>query len=140
MYLYAFKREYLLLVCSFSASNSDIPTLVPMEEINSLEPGDTLKRIMQVHFHHHLLPLKLALLYNGKKVPVKLRPDIGYFVKPLPLDLEAFTDKESHLRGMFEYMRGSVFLSEVYNEKQFINFNLLCWHFHLLILMSWATN
>ncbi|KAI6668976.1 hypothetical protein NL676_003861 [Syzygium grande] len=94
---------------SFSASNSDIPTLVPMEEINSLEPGDTLKRIMQVRFHHHLLPLKLALLYNGKKVPVKLRPDIGYFVKPLPLDLEAFTDKESHLRGMFEYMRGCTF-------------------------------
>ncbi|KAF7849574.1 hypothetical protein BT93_L0619 [Corymbia citriodora subsp. variegata] len=94
---------------SFSTSNSDMPTLVPMEEIDSLEPGDTLKRIMQVRFHHHLLPLKLALLYDGKKVPVKFRPDIGYFVKPLPLDLEAFTDKESHLRGMFEYMRGCVF-------------------------------
>ncbi|XP_048139610.1 AP3-complex subunit beta-A isoform X2 [Rhodamnia argentea] len=96
-----------------SAPESDVPTLVPMEEINSLEPGETIKRIMQVRFHHHLLPLKLALLYNGKKVPVKLRPDIGYFVKPLPLDLEAFTDKESHLRGMFEYMRGCSFNDHV---------------------------
>jgi len=117
-----------------------MPTLVPMEEINSLEPGDTLKRIMQVRFHHHLLPLKLALLYNGKKVPVKLRPNIGYFVKPLPLDLEAFTDNESHLRGMFEYMRGSEFLSEVYNKKQFINFILFAGIFTSLILVSWATN
>lgn len=105
---------------SFSTSNSNMPTLVPMEEINSLEPGDTLKRIMQVRFHHHLLPLKLALLYNGKKVPVKLRPNIGYFVKPLPLDLEAFTDNESHLRGMFEYMRGCTFndhIEEINKDK-----------------------
>lgn len=79
-----------------------------MEEIAYLEPGQTAKRIIQVRFHHHLLPLKLALSYNGNNLPVKLRPDIGYFVKPLPMNIEAFTDKESHLPGMFEYVRRSV--------------------------------
>lgn len=84
---------------------TDIPTLVSMEEISSLEPGQTKKRTVQVHFHHHLLPLKLALFCNGNKLPVKLRPDIGYFVKPLPISIEDFRDKESRLRGMFEYVR-----------------------------------
>lgn len=79
-----------------------------MEEITSLEPGQTARGIIQVRFYHHLLPLKLALFCNGKKIPVKLRPDIGYFVKPLPMDIEAFTDKESRLPGMFEYARRSV--------------------------------
>lgn len=76
-----------------------------MEEISSLEPGQTEKRTLQVQFHHHLLPRKLSLSCNGKKIPVKLRPDIGYFVKPLPISIEDFRDKESHLRGMFEYVR-----------------------------------
>lgn len=84
--------------------------MVSMEEIASLEPGQTAKRIIQVRFHHHLLPLKLALFCNGKKLPVKLRPDIGYFVRPLTMDIQAFTDKESRLRGMFEYVRRSVTL------------------------------
>lgn len=88
-----------------STSNTDMPTLVSMEEISSLEPGQTEKRILQVHFHHHLLPRKLALFCNGKKFPVKLRPDIGYFVKPLPISVEDFRDKESNLPGMFEYVR-----------------------------------
>ncbi|MBA0630375.1 hypothetical protein Godav_002484 [Gossypium davidsonii] len=87
------------------ASSDNVPTLVPMEEIASLEPGQTTRRINQVRFHHHLLPLKLALFYDGEKLPVKLRPNIGYFVKPLQIDVEAFTDKESHLLGMFEYSR-----------------------------------
>lgn len=81
------------------------PNLVSVEEIASLEPGQAMTRTVQVHFHHHLLPLKLTLYCNGKRHPVKLRPDIGYFVKALPMDVEAFTKKESHLRGMFECVR-----------------------------------
>ncbi|KAJ7964527.1 AP-3 complex subunit beta [Quillaja saponaria] len=94
-------------------SNADVPTLLSMDEISSLEPGQTAKRILQVRFHHHLVPLKLALFCNGKKLPVKLRPDIGYFVKPLPMTIEAFKDKESHLRGMFEYIRSCTFTSHI---------------------------
>uniref|UniRef100_A0A2N9I9F5 AP-3 complex subunit beta n=1 Tax=Fagus sylvatica TaxID=28930 RepID=A0A2N9I9F5_FAGSY len=94
-------------------SHNDIPILVPMEEITYLEPGQTAKRIIQVHFHHHLLPLKLALFCNGNNLPVKLRPDIGYFVKPLPMDIEAFTDKESRLPGMFEYVRSCTFTDHI---------------------------
>ncbi|EEF29234.1 conserved hypothetical protein [Ricinus communis] len=90
-------------------SHNDVPILVPMEEMISLEPGQVTKRILHVRFHHHLLPLKLVLYCNGKKLPVKLRPDIGYFVKPLPMNIEAFTDKESRLPGMFEYMRSCTF-------------------------------
>lgn len=76
-----------------------------MEAIPSLDPGQKAKRALLVRFHHHLLPLKLALFCNDKKFPVKLRPDIGYFVKPLPFGIEDFRDKESHLPGMFEYVR-----------------------------------
>ncbi|KAA3464268.1 AP3-complex subunit beta-A [Gossypium australe] len=95
----------LVNVESNRASSDNVPTLVPMEEIASLEPGQTTRRIIQVYFHHHLLPLKLALFYDGEKLPVELRPNIGYFVKPLQMGVEAFTDKESRLPGMFEYSR-----------------------------------
>ncbi|XVE99577.1 hypothetical protein REPUB_Repub03eG0211400 [Reevesia pubescens] len=94
-------------------SYDNVPTLVPVEEIASLEPGQTTRRILQVRFHHHLLPLKLALFCDGKKLPVKLRPDIGYFVKPLPMDVEVFMDKESHLPGMFEYTRSCTFTDHI---------------------------
>ncbi|KAI4372981.1 hypothetical protein MLD38_011156 [Melastoma candidum] len=93
----------------FSASHSNVPTLIPMEEIACLEPGETMKRTIQVHFHHHLLPLRLALYSDGRRIPVKLRPDIGFFIKPLPMDSEAFTNKESGLCGMFEYTRRCAF-------------------------------
>lgn len=76
-----------------------------MEEIGSLNPGQTVDTILQVRFEHHLLPLKLVLWCNGRKQAVKLRPDIGYFVKPLPMDIEAFFKKESELPGMFEYIK-----------------------------------
>ncbi|KAH9702090.1 AP3-complex subunit beta-A [Citrus sinensis] len=92
----------LATTASSLTPQSDLPTLVPMEEITSLEPGQTLKRILEVRFHHHLLPLKLALHCNGKKLPVKLRPDIGYFIKPLPMDMETFIAMESRLPGMFD--------------------------------------
>ncbi|CAN1173980.1 AP3-complex subunit beta-A [Linum perenne] len=94
-------------------SEDDVPVLVPMEEIASLEPGEATRTTIHVHFHHHLVPLKLVLHFNGKKHPVKLRPDIGYFVKPLPMEAAAFKDKESHLRGMFECTRSCVFNGHV---------------------------
>lgn len=96
-------------MCSHSTPHSDdVKTLVPMEEIPYLEPGQSTKKIMEVHFHHHLLPIKLVLRCSGLKLPVKLWPDIGYFVKPLPMDDKEFFRKESQLRGMFEYNRRSV--------------------------------
>lgn len=76
-----------------------------MEEIDSLHPGDMARSILQVHFHHHLLPLKLAIFCNEKRHPVKLQPDIGYFTRPLAMDLNSFTKLENQLRGMFEYTR-----------------------------------
>ncbi|XP_024990182.1 AP3-complex subunit beta-A isoform X1 [Cynara cardunculus var. scolymus] len=101
-------------------SEKEVPTLVPMEEITVLEPGQTTNRIIQVRFHHHLLPLKLVLWCNGKKNPVKLRPDIGYFIKPLPMDIDLFSHKESQLPGMFEYTRRCSFtdhLTELTDDK-----------------------
>ncbi|VAH70271.1 unnamed protein product [Triticum turgidum subsp. durum] len=88
-----------------SEGSASIPTLVPVEEIQSLAPEQTAKMLLQVHFHHHLLPLKLSVLCNGKRHPAKLHPDIAYFVRPLPMDLNAFLCKENQLRGMFEYAR-----------------------------------
>lgn len=96
-----------------STSHIDVPAVVPMEEIALMEPGHTIKRTLQVHFHHHLLPLKLVLWCSGKKFPVKLRPDIGYFVRPLPIDILAFADKESQLPGMFECIRRCTFTDHI---------------------------
>lgn len=106
-FISAYYSYYLFYVfcCSTLKFDIDKPALVAMEEVPSLEPGQIAKRTLLVRFHHHLLPLKLALFCNDKKFPVKLRPDIGYFVKPLAINIEAFRDKESCLPGMFEYVR-----------------------------------
>ncbi|KAL3334301.1 hypothetical protein AABB24_030835 [Solanum stoloniferum] len=98
---------------SSKMSVNDVPTLVPMEEITMLERGQVMQRTLQVRFHHHLLPLKLLLWCNGKKYPVKLRPDIGYFVKPLPMEINMFSIKESQLPGMFEYIRRCTFIDHI---------------------------
>src|ERR1044072_9604153 len=95
----------LIFCCSTLKYHSDKPAVVSMEDIPSLEPGQTAKRTLLVRFHHHLLPLKLSLFCNENRFPVKLRPDIGYFVKPLAISNEAFRDNESRLPGMFEYVR-----------------------------------
>ncbi|MCD9644439.1 hypothetical protein HAX54_032653 [Datura stramonium] len=98
---------------SSKMSVNDVPTLVPMEEIAKLERGQVMQRTLQVRFHHHLLPLKLLLWCNGKKYPVKLRPDIGYFVKPLSMEIDTFSIKESQLPGMFEYIRRCTFIDHI---------------------------
>ncbi|XP_038890244.1 AP3-complex subunit beta-A isoform X2 [Benincasa hispida] len=90
---------------SSSTSNNTVTAPVSMENITSLGPDQMVDRILEVQFNHHLLPMKLNLYCNGRKHPVKLHPDIGYFVRPLPMDSEAFTAKESQLPGMFEYLR-----------------------------------
>lgn len=91
----------------------DVPTLVPMDEISSLEPGETVKRVLQVCFQHHLLPLKLKVLCNNKKHSIKLWPDIGYFMKPLIMNMEAFLHKESQLAGMFECIKRCTFSDHI---------------------------
>ncbi|XP_022139028.1 AP3-complex subunit beta-A isoform X1 [Momordica charantia] len=103
------KDEALVGTESSSTSNSTVTPPVSMENIDSLGPDQMINRILEVQFHHHLLPMKLNLYCNGRKHPVKLHPDIGYFVRPLPMDIEAFTAKESQLPGMFEYMRRGTF-------------------------------
>ncbi|VAH70275.1 unnamed protein product [Triticum turgidum subsp. durum] len=101
-----------------SEGSASIPTLVPVEEIQSLAPEQTAKMLLQVHFHHHLLPLKLSVLCNGKRHPAKLHPDIAYFVRPLPMDLNAFLCKENQLRGMFEYARRCTFKDHLQKHEQ----------------------
>ncbi|KAK1265349.1 AP3-complex subunit beta-A [Acorus gramineus] len=109
-----------------SSKSADVPTMIPMEEIASLDPGRTEKKLLQVRFYHHLLPLKLAVCCNGKKFPIKLWPDIGYFIRPLSMNVESFTDKESQLPGMLEYMRRCTFTDHLKDrvcEKDQISFD-----------------
>lgn len=129
----------LATTASSLTSQSDLPTLVPMEEITSLEPGQTMKRILEVRFHHHLLPLKLALHCNGKKLPVKLRPDIGYFIKPLPMDMETFIEMESRLPGMFEYARSCTFTDHLGEVDKDTDESLLLKDKYLVICESLAS-
>ncbi|KAG8390857.1 hypothetical protein BUALT_Bualt01G0127200 [Buddleja alternifolia] len=98
---------------SFLVSRGNAATLVPMEEILTLDPGQTTMRPLHVRFEHHLLPLKLVLWCNDEKQQVKLRPDIGYFIKPLPMDIDAFSNKESQLPGMFENIRRCTFTDHI---------------------------
>ncbi|KAJ0246924.1 AP3-complex subunit beta-A [Hirschfeldia incana] len=105
------------LVGKANASYNNVPTLIPMEEISCIEPGQSAKRLIQVRFHHHLLPTRLSLHYNGKKVPVKLRPDLGYLVKPFSITIEEFLATESRLPGMFEYSRRCTFTDHVKDTR-----------------------
>lgn len=105
-------------VTASSSSHGDVPNLVPMKEIPNLEPGETTMGVLHVHFNHHLLPLKLILWCNDKTHPVKLRPDIGYFLKPLPMDYEVFSRKEAQLRGMFECTRRCTFVDHIGELKK----------------------
>ncbi|KZV55456.1 hypothetical protein F511_32003 [Dorcoceras hygrometricum] len=91
----------------------EVPSLLPMEEIASLEPGQTTNRALHVCFRHHLVPLKLVLWCNGEKRQVKLRPNIGNFIKPLPMDTETFSKKELQLRGMLEYIKKCAFTDHI---------------------------
>ncbi|KAL1194936.1 AP3-complex subunit beta-A [Cardamine amara subsp. amara] len=105
------------LVGKANASYNNVPTIIPMEEISCLEPRQSAKRLIQVRFHHHLLPMRLTLHYNGKKVPVKLRPDLGYLVKPFSMSIEEFLATESRLPGMFEYSRRCSFTDHVKDSR-----------------------
>ncbi|CAN7095092.1 unnamed protein product [Brassica rapa subsp. narinosa] len=105
------------LVGKANASYNNVPTLIPMEELSCLEPGQSAKRLIQVRFHHHLLPMRLSLHYNGKKVPVKLRPDLGYLVKPFSITIEEFLATESRLPGMFEYSRRCTFTDHIKDTR-----------------------
>ncbi|XP_022942696.1 AP3-complex subunit beta-A-like [Cucurbita moschata] len=114
------KDEVAVGTESSSPSNNSVTPPVSMENISSLGPDHTIDRVLEVQFSHHLLPMKLNLYCNGRKHPVNLHPDIGYFVRPLPMDIEAFTAKESQLPGMFEYMRRCTFtdhLGKLNDEK-----------------------
>jgi AP-3 complex subunit beta len=105
---------------SSANSDDDIPTLISMEEITNLDPGEITKRTLQVQFRHHLVPLKLVLWCSRKKYPVRMRPDIGYFLKPLQMNIQEFSAKESQLPGMFEYTRRCIFtdhIKELSNEN-----------------------
>ncbi|XP_009624439.1 AP3-complex subunit beta-A [Nicotiana tomentosiformis] len=123
-------------------SVNDVPTLVPMEEIAKLEPGQIMQRLLQARFHHHLLPLKLLLWCNGKKYPVKLRPDIGYFLKPLLMEIDVFSSKESQLPGMFEYIRRCTFVDHIEElnklESPLVkdNFLVICENLALKVLSN----
>lgn len=88
-----------------------MPKIIPFEEISMLNPYEKVKKILQVQFHHHLLPTKLVLLCCEKKYMVKLQPDIGYFIKPISLDLKTFKDKEVDLSGVHEYTRRYILLT-----------------------------
>ncbi|KAL1218591.1 AP3-complex subunit beta-A [Cardamine amara subsp. amara] len=105
------------LVGKANASYNNVPTIIPMEEISCLEPHQSAKRLIQVRFHHHLLPIRLTLHYNAKKVPVKLRPDLGYLVKPFSMSIEEFLATESRLPGMFEYSRRCSFTDHVKDSR-----------------------
>lgn len=99
----------------------DGSTIIPIEEIVALDPGQTMKRILQVQFHHHLLPLKVAVFCNGRRHMVKLWPDIGYFVRPFSMNGNAFVEKESELKGMFECTKRCLFeghMEDLKHEEQ----------------------
>lgn len=110
---------------SVLVSHDKEATLIPMEEIDRLNPGQTADRVLQVRFEHHLLPLKLVLSCEGRKQQVKLRPDIGYFIKPLPMDIESFLKKESQLPGMFENIRRSVSFEQLLISCSYLQLRIL---------------
>ncbi|KAG6535754.1 hypothetical protein ZIOFF_000781 [Zingiber officinale] len=92
---------------------ANVPPVLSTEEIASLDPGQRVKKLIEIRFPHHLLPLKLVVTCNGKKFSTKLWPDIGYFLKPLSMNTSAFIDHERQLPGMFEYSKRCTFKDHI---------------------------
>ena len=65
-YLFTYLLDYMVLCASLLSSifviPQGVPTLIPVEEIASLEPGQTTKQILQFHFHQ-----QLAIFCNKKR-------------------------------------------------------------------------
>lgn len=79
--------------------------LLPFEDILELAPGDTTGRDLQIDFRHQLRPMKLAIVVNEKTYPVKLAPEVGALLRPLPMTRAEFVTAQSRISGMHESSR-----------------------------------
>lgn len=79
--------------------------LLPFEEILELAPGDTTERDLQIDFRHQLRPIRLAIFVNEKTYPVKLAPEVGALLRPLPMTRPEFVTAQSRISGMHESSR-----------------------------------
>eukprot|EP01018_Ginkgo_biloba_P021382 Gb_19472 [translate_table: standard] len=95
--------------CDQSLVSSDTPTVIPMQEIPCLEPGQATEADLHVCFHHQLVPIKLGVFCNRKCYSVRLMPEIGALLRPLSMSAVAFTSKESQISGMLENSRRCIF-------------------------------
>lgn len=89
--------------------SSEPPRVIPMQEIPCLGPGQTIEAELYVSFHHQLVPLKLGVYCNNRCYSVRLRPEIGALLRPLSMNVAAFTSKESQMSGMLENSRRCTF-------------------------------
>jgi hypothetical protein len=88
-----------------AGTTEESKTVLPLEEISNLNPGDTKEGDVHIDFKHQLTPAKLEIVCDGKVYPVKLSPEVGALVRPLPLSMDAFTSAELSISGMHESSR-----------------------------------
>eukprot|EP00897_Mesotaenium_endlicherianum_P001195 jgi/Mesen1/11076/ME000099S10514 len=78
----------------YNRSNEPLSTLVAPEEIDELGPGQAAEGSLHVDLRHQLKPVRLVVSSHRTASPVKLFPDAGTLLRPLPL-----TDGECKLTG-----------------------------------------
>lgn len=73
--------------------------------VSDLEPGGKSEGWISVNLRGYLDPIKFSIQCNGKTYPVKLTPETGALIKPLPLSSEDFSASEARISGMHEAQR-----------------------------------
>jgi hypothetical protein len=100
------EKLVVIMLCRVQAGTTEeSKTVLPLEEISNLNPGDTKEGDVHIDFKHQLTPAKLEIVCDGKVYPVKLTPEVGALVRPLPLSMDAFTSAEQSISGMHESSR-----------------------------------
>ncbi|KAG6550527.1 hypothetical protein Mapa_007896 [Marchantia paleacea] len=90
---------------SESETSGNIPVIVSEQVVSELDPGSKAEGKLVVQFRHHFNPIKLSIVCNGKTYLVKLVPEVGVLITPVPLSPEAYNSSQSRITGMHESSR-----------------------------------
>ncbi|KAL2622194.1 hypothetical protein R1flu_002399 [Riccia fluitans] len=74
-------------------------------DVSELDPGSEAEGSLSVRFRHHSNPIKLSIDCNDKSYSVKLVPQIGALMKPVPMNPETFSSSQARITGMHESAR-----------------------------------
>ncbi|KAL3691864.1 hypothetical protein R1sor_005515 [Riccia sorocarpa] len=74
-------------------------------DISELDPKSKAEGNLVVHFRQHTNPIKFSIVCNDNSYSVKLVPQIGALMRPVPMRPETFSSSQARITGMHESAR-----------------------------------